>query len=301
MTTTFNPADLRKLYIPPKDSSGEDNGQVTIIAGSELFHGAALLATTVASRIVDMVFFTSPFEPLKHVADKVKSDLFSFIWVPFDEVEKYIEKSDAVLMGPGFMRYKTENIEQRTKEREKQFHLFQSHADREGHRTRKLTRHLLEKFPDKKWVIDGGSLQVMEASWIPKNAIVTPNKHEFQKLFGVPFNNFNLNEIEKMVEIMARKYTCNVVLKGSITYVSDEAQTIRVEGGNAGLTKGGTGDVLAGLTVALLAKNDPFLAACSASYVIKYAADEIYKEKGTFYNADDVGERIPEVLHQLLT
>ncbi len=300
MSNVFSLSDLKKLYIPPSNSSGEDNGQVTIIAGSELFHGAPMLATTLASRIVDMVFFTSPFEPLKEVADKVKSELFSFIWIPFHEVEKYIEKSDAVLMGPGFMRFRTEGIEQKTIRRMRSF-INGSHEDREGHRTRKLTRHLLEKFPKKKWVIDGGSLQVMEAGWIPKDSIITPNKHEFQKLFGVPFNNFNLNEIEKMVEIMARKHKCIIVLKGPITYVSDGTQTVRVEGGNAGLTKGGTGDTLAGLIVALLAKNDPFLAACSASYVIKYAADEIHKEKGTFYNADDVAERIPESLARLIT
>lgn len=286
MANTFDPSDLKRLYIPPTNSSGEDNGQIAIIAGSELFHGAPMLATTVASRIVDMVFFTSPFEPLKDVADKVKSELFSFIWVPFDEVEKYIEKSDAILIGPGFMRFTSEKRIPTT-------------YGGNGKKSRAITKHLLTKFPQKKWVIDGGSLQVMEASWIPERAIVTPNKKEFQMLFDVPFPSLNLNEIEKMVEIMARKYKCIIVLKGPTTYVSDGTGTIRVEGGNAGLTKGGTGDVLAGLTVALLAKNDPFLAACSASYVIKYAADELYQHVGTNYNADDVAKRIPGILRNL--
>lgn len=280
----FNPTELKKLYVPPSDSSGEDNGQVTIIGGSELFHGAPLLAITSASRIVDMVFFASPYKPMKDIADKIKSELLSFIWVPWNDVENYIEKSDACLIGSGLMRFSSE------KDR------FKRMLDTNGRRTKHITEYLLKEFPYKKWVIDAGSLQTMKAEWIPKDAIITPNKKEFQMLFDIHFASFNLNEIEKAVEIVARRHRCIVVLKGPTTFVSNGEETVRVEGGNPGLTKGGTGDVLAGITVALLAKNDPMLAACSASYVIKKAADELYKEVGVNYNADEVARKIPEVL-----
>jgi len=69
-----------------------------------------------------------------------------------------------------------------------------------------------------------------------------------------------------------------------------------VKGGNAGLTKGGSGDTQAGLTAALLAKNEPFFAAASAAYLIKASADEIHKRVGVYYNATDVAEEIPRVL-----
>ena len=59
------------------------------------------------------------------------------------------------------------------------------------------------------------------------------------------------------------------------------------------MTKGGTGDVHAGLTVALLTKNDPFLAASSASFIIKEAADNLFKKVGVNYNADDLTDEIP--------
>ena len=39
--------------------------------------------------------------------------------------------------------------------------------------------------------------------------------------------------------------------------------------GNAGMTKGGTGDVLAGLVAALYCKNEAFLSACAGSYINK--------------------------------
>ena len=52
----FEKNKLKMLYKPPLKSSGEDNGQITVIGGSKLFHGAPLLSLKVASRIVDMVF-----------------------------------------------------------------------------------------------------------------------------------------------------------------------------------------------------------------------------------------------------
>src|SRR5260221_12177377 len=196
MTTAFNPKDLKKLYTPPPNSSGEQNGQVTIIGGSELFHGAPLLSLTVASRIVDMLFLTSPFKPLEKITNEIKSKLFSFIWTPWADVEKYIEKSDAVLIGPGMMRYKSSKFKvQRIAA------TSLSKLDSTGKKTRRLVERLLHEYAHKKWVIDAGALQTMDAEWIPKGSIITPNKKEFKLLFGVEFNNFNLNEMEKMVEI----------------------------------------------------------------------------------------------------
>ena len=91
----FNPSALKKLYIPEANSVGEQNGQITIIGGSSLFHGAPLLSLKVASRIVDMVFLASPERSVGRVAELMKSKLQSFIWIPFEEVDDYIEKSDA--------------------------------------------------------------------------------------------------------------------------------------------------------------------------------------------------------------
>ena len=107
----FDRTQLKKLYRPESDSSNEDNGQVTIIGGSKLFHGAPLLSLKIASRIVDMVFFASPEPSLESIVQKLKSKLFSFIWIPWEDVDAYIEKSDAVLIGPGMMRYRSEKRE----------------------------------------------------------------------------------------------------------------------------------------------------------------------------------------------
>jgi len=275
----FSPQELKKLYKPARESAGEDNGQVTIIGGSSLFHGAPLLALKTASRIVDMVFFASPEPSLGRIAEQIKSSLSSFIWVPWEEVGEYIEKSDAVLIGPGFMRFRSEKVP----------HGERHHACDEACKlTTEITEELLKGFPQKKWVIDAGSLQVMEADWIPKGAIVTPNKKEYELLFG------DLDTQEA-----ARKYTCTIVRKGPKTLVCDEDNCIQISNGNAGLTKGGTGDILAGLTVALFAKNDALGSASSASFLVKAAADELYEKVGTNYNADDLAEALPETFRKL--
>ena len=279
----FDKKDLQKLFIPAKNSNGEDNGQVTIIGGSELFHGAPLLCLTVASRIVDMVFFTSPEKSVGSIAEKIKSKLLSFIWVPWNEIESYIEKSDAVLIGPGMERYRSEKATEEER----------LSCDEACQLTKSLTENLLAKFPNKKWVIDAGSLQTIDPKFIPENAILTPNKKEFKILFGEKFS--ESNALKK-----AKEYNCIIVVKGPITYVFNNHEVIEIGGGNAGMTKGGTGDVQAGLTVALLAKNDPMLSACAAAYIIKATADELYKIKGIYYNADDLALKIPEILNILI-
>jgi len=85
-----------------------------------------------------------------------------------------------------------------------------------------------------------------------------------------------------------------------LTIVCSPENWVVIEGGNAGLTKGGTGDVLAGLTVGLAAKNQPFLAAAASSFILKKAAGELYKKVGFAYNADDLAEEVPRGLGEFL-
>ena len=278
MNILFKSDDLKKLWKPKEDSSGEDNGQITIIGGSRLFHGAPMLAVKAASRLVDMVFFGSPERDLKNVAK-----LNSFIWVPWGEIDEYVKKSEAALIGPGFMRFRSEGASDEEK----------AACDEECRKTKEITQRLLQKFPEKKWVIDGGSLQVMDPRWIPKNAILTPNKHEYEMLFSAQYSALNAQK-------NAQKYKCVIVYKGPVAHVTDGETTYEVGGGNAGLTKGGTGDVLAGVIVGLLAKNPPLLAAAAGTYVLKKTAEQLYKKVGYNFNADDVAEEVFGALERLV-
>lgn len=273
----FGVEDLKKLWQPESNSAGEDNGQVTIVGGSELFSGAPLLSLVGASRLVDMVFLATPLQD-KAIAQNVAlfSKLRSVIWIPREDLDLYVKKSDAILIGPGLMRYHK--------------NISNDHVlDGAGTDTKMLTKYLLHKFPERKWVIDGGSLQVMEATWIPQGSILTPNSHEFKILFD------GMTPIEA-----AKKYSCTIVLKGPTTSVTDGQTTYEVDGGNAGLTKGGTGDTLAGIIVGLLAKNEPILAAAAGSLIIKKTAEYLETQVGLNFNADDVAENVFKVYQNLL-
>jgi NAD(P)H-hydrate epimerase len=272
----FGNEDLRRLWKQNNDSSGEDNGQVTIIGGSELFSGAPIMSTLACSRIVDMVFLATP-EVDKTIIrrEELFSKLRTVIWIPEEEVEVYVEKSDAVLIGPGFMRYKSELQNDPDKSVK---------CDEACARSRELTKKLLLGKRNRKWVIDGGSLQVMDPEWIPTGAVITPNKKEYQMLFG-----------ETQIEDACAKYKCVIVRKDVISVVSDGQTTYEVQGGNAGLTKGGTGDVLAGVIVGLLAKNDPLLAAAAGSFLVKRTAEILEERVGLNFNADDVADKVFEV------
>ncbi|HVZ66645.1 MAG TPA: NAD(P)H-hydrate dehydratase [Patescibacteria group bacterium] len=268
----FNPELLKKLYKPASDSHKGENGKVMIIAGSHLFHAASIWPLTVASRIVDMVFYSS-VETNNKIIESIKAEFRDGIIVPRDRVEDYINEADSILIGPGLPR--EEGIEAGDDD------------------TKELTERLFSKYPNKKWVVDGGSLQVITPDLLPKTSIITPHRAEFKKLFGV-------EPTDESAKTVAEKYGIVVLLKGEHDTVASSKESVIVSGGNAGMTKGGTGDVLAGLVASLYAKNDAYLSACAASYINKKAGESLEKKMGIYFNGSDLALEIPIVMKDLL-
>ncbi len=264
----FNPEEIRKLYIPPSDSHKGQNGKLLMIGGSHLFHAASLWALTVASRIVDMVFYSSVPEN-NEIVLRAKEEFRSGIVVPRGKIEAYMEEADCILIGPGLPR--PEGSEARDDD------------------TKKLTEKLLSKFPDKKWVVDGGSLQVIDPGVLPKNSIITPHQNEFETLFGLAPTEDNASK-------MAKKFGIIILLKGEKDIICSPEKCLELPGGNAGMTKGGTGDVLAGLVAALACKNDLFLAASAGSYINKKAGEDLFKKVGYNFNSTDLANQIPKTM-----
>jgi hydroxyethylthiazole kinase-like uncharacterized protein yjeF len=275
MTTSmeeFNVSELKKLYIPPSHSHKGQNGKVLVIGGSKLFHAAPLWALSIASKIVDMVFFAS-VEDNNEIVMRAKEEFRNGIVVRREHLEDYVTEADSILIGPGLVRTEGE----------------QPGDDN----TKMLTETLLKKYPHKKWVIDGGSLQVISPEILPKTAILTPHKKEFEQIFG-------LVPSKEAVATMSRKYEVVVLAKGEADIVSSPQESTIVSGGNAGMTKGGTGDVLAGLVAALYAKNDGYLAACAASFFNKKAGESLSEKVGLYFNASDLVNEIPQVMKKYL-
>ena len=91
-----------------------------------------------------------------------------------------------------------------------------------------------------------------------------------------------------------------ILFKGEKDVVCSPTECVEVAGGNAGMTKGGTGDVLAGLVAALSCKNDVFLAAKAGSFINKKAGDNLFRKVGPYFNASDLCDEIPKVLKELI-
>ena len=107
----------------------------------------------------------------------------------------------------------------------------------------------------------------------------------------------DLNERVKMIKNFANDHEVTVLLKGAIDLISDGQEVRANRTGNAGMTVGGTGDVLAGLTGALFARCDsPLEAAASSAFINGAAGDLAFKEFGYGLLATDVIDYIPAVM-----
>ena len=279
---------FKNLYRSPEDSHKGHNGKLTIIGGSKLFHGASLWSLKIASRIVDMVFY-SPVEENIEIANKLKSELYDFICIPRNKVDDYIKESDAVLIGPGLVRGS------------KQY----TGTEESGEETRKLTQRLLSKFPEKKWIIDAGSLQMMDAKWLLdlKQVVITPHIGELSQLFNESIeqlNNLTIEQLSNLISQKANDYGCTIVLKGPQDIVCSPEKCVYDPQGNPGMTKGGTGDILAGLIAALACKNDLFLASCAGVFAEGMAGDRLFGKVGPYFNSSDLCDELPKVLLELM-
>lgn len=293
---TVTKEDFKKLYKPLPDSHKGQNGKLVIIGGSHLFHAASLWSLKVASRIVDMVFYSSVPEN-NAIVQKAKEEFRDGIVVPRNQLEHYIDEADCLLIGPGMVRSEKFKVQsEKLQFKIKNLREIDQIQD-EGEQTYYLTQYLFSKYPNKKWVIDAGAFQMMSPEWLKQlngNVIVTPHRKEFETLFK------EKSDKQEAISRKAKEYNCIILLKGPIDIVCSPQECVEVQGGNPGMTKGGTGDVLAGLVAALACKNHMFLAARIGSFVNKKAGDELYKRVGPYFNASDLVDEIPKVMKEIL-
>ncbi len=304
------PSELKLVTLPKRDSHKGQNGRLLIIGGSHLFHSASLWALKVATRIVDLVHYSSVSENNQLVSD-LKKEFRDGIVVERSEIESYIKEDDCILIGPGMMR--SEGAKRIT------YHVsriteIESIKD-EGVQTAALTDYLLRKYPHKHWVIDAGALQTLDVDLIPKNAVLTPHLQEFSQLVErdekLGIKKFGKDvSLKEQIEMFAKRHQCILIVKGEVDLLCDgrtsdgrvciPSEIKGIKGGNAGMTKGGTGDVLAGLIGALVCKNDPWVATVAGAYINKQAGEALFKKVGYFFNASDLTDEIPKVMKKLL-
>ena len=106
--------------------------------------------------------------------------------------------------------------------------------------------------------------------------ILTPHPGEMSRLTGLSVGTV-LDDPISAAQKYARQWCCTVLLKCAATVVSDGRRTRFVAEGNAGLGKGGSGDVLTGIITGLLAQGvESYDAACLGSYLLGTSAERAF-------------------------
>lgn len=266
---------ITHVTLPKAESHKGQNGRVLIVGGSPLFHAASLWSAEVISHFADMVHYASTSDN-NEILQSLKKTFRNGIAVKREQLSEYLLEDDVTLIGPGL---------ERTEE------------------TRKLTLNIIRTIGEKQLVLDAGSLQMMKPDWLrelSQKAVITPHQKEFEALFSVSVANMSESETMQIVQQKAAECNCVILMKAITDYVSDGERSVVIHGGNQGLTKGGTGDILAGLVSGLLTVTDRFTACVLASFILKRSADRLFSTHGYWYNNSHILTTIPKVVHELL-
>ncbi|HSG69879.1 MAG TPA: NAD(P)H-hydrate dehydratase, partial [Planctomycetaceae bacterium] len=248
--------------LPERPQSGHKGtfGKCLIVAGSRGMSGAAVLAGLGALRAgAGLVYLAVPDK----ILDIVASVEPSYLTVPLpsdsqgridlegdDTLFEKASAMTAVAIGPGIGQ--SEDLHQ-------------------------LVARIYENL-DRPLVVDADGLNNLAGSTLlqtrtAKPRILTPHPGELSGLSGIPIPQIQ-NKREQVALEYARLTGAIVVLKGAGTIVTDGERLYVNDTGNSGMGTGGTGDVLTGILVSLLAQGmQPFDAASLAVYLHGLAGD----------------------------
>jgi NAD(P)H-hydrate epimerase len=258
--------DLWLMGRRAKESHKGDSGRILVIGGGPYTGAPALSAMAALRAGADIVTVAAPraaartisgYSPNLIVQELSKDHLCK---EDLAVLEKQIARHDVVVMGMGLGRHP------------------------------ETMQALAGIIPlCKKTVIDADALQPD----LPLKGIVTPHAGEFLRISGINLVDLDYRERVEPLRAFAREKGLVVLLKGKVDLISDGELVRANTTGNPGMTVGGTGDVLAGVTAAFYARSSALRAATAAAYVNGRAGDLVYPEKDFGMVATDVIEKIP--------
>lgn len=280
--------DILKNIYPkrPKVCRKYDYGLLLVIGGSEFYSGSPALTALAAFRSgVDMVRIIAP----KRAADIIASftpDLAAYPlkggWLTKEHLAILLEMTEgaravsrgktAVVIGGGMGR--SEETQEVILEYLSQVSVpVVIDAD---------AIHAVGKKPE---IISG------------KNFLVTPHTYEFFVLTKKEVYQLSDEEKIKMVQKEAKRLQTTILLKGGVDIISDGKEVALSKTGTSFMTVGGTGDTLAGIAGAIIARGiNPFEAGQAAAYINGLAGEIAGKKLGESVMATDLIEAISEVL-----
>ncbi len=249
------------------DSHKGDFGKVLVVAGSEDYAGAAVLTSTACEAILrsgaDLAVACCPEKIAWLVNEKIPDVITKkfegryFVESQADEIIEMSEDYDLVLIGPGL-----------------------------GKNSRSFAKKIVENVSMPK-VIDADAIHASNLKKV-NNAVFTPHEKEFEELLensGLTKDDYR----ERLADNV-------ILLKGREDEIISKDRIVKNKTGNAVMTKGGTGDVLAGLTAGFIAQaNSLFKAACMAAYLNGAVGDVLKKERGDTFIASDIVDNLHKV------
>ncbi|WMM33386.1 NAD(P)H-hydrate dehydratase [Shouchella clausii] len=258
-----------------------DNGRVGIIAGSEAMPGAAALAGSAAVRSgAGFTTIATVAQNVPVIASHVKEAMYTIFsekhgyLAPTEaELAAFMDNKQSIAVGPGLGRTPA---------------------------LTKMVAYLLVHFKGV-LILDADALHCLkECGPIVQErtapTVITPHPGEMAMLIDQSVSYVNKNRFE-VAESYAEQYGVYVVLKGPNTIVAEPSGCISVNvTGNAGLAKGGSGDVLTGMVAALVARQRIQPALSSAVFFHGYAADLLAKQRQVLatITPSDIIEHLPE-------
>lgn len=282
-----------KLPKRKSDSHKGDNGLVLAVGGSEDFVGAAALAGMAALRSgCDLVKIIAPEKAAWAInalsPDLVTMKLKDSCFKPrhFNAIKKSMEKFDVLLIGNGIGLNKE---------------------------TKKFCRKTIKSIKNLK-VIDADAIKSISMN-DAENSIITPHSKELEyflinsKIKKSIINKINntkkIQEKSQLIKKITQKFLNKsniILLKGKIDTIISKNKIFCNKTGNAGMTKGGTGDVLAGLCAGFLAQSKDILqSAINAAYFNGLIGDILLKKKKGFtYLASDMAEEIKGIRKRIV-
>ncbi len=269
-----------KLPKHKKSSHKGQNGRLLIIGGSEDYVGSLVLAGLAALRSgCDWVTIAAP-EKTAWAANCCSPDLITkklkgkaITGSHLNELLAFSKKFDAVLIGNGIGL---------------------------SSETKKFCQRFIRRC-EKPLIIDADALKVISLNDVPYG-VMTPHKGELALLLKNSRMQPDLSLSPSTIGKIQRKLGDNVLLvKGPIDHIITKDQVFYNNTGNEGMTKAGTGDVLAGLIAGLIAQGVPLLESSKAgAYINGTVGDLLLKKKGYYsFLASDIARDIGDLVSRL--
>ena len=281
MERLAGPGDVRLVLRRREKSSHKgDNGRILIVGGGP-FAGAPALSALASLRTgADWVTIATP----RNVAPIIASVSPNLIVQPLSGSGSILTEDD---VSPVLNLMRMHDV------------LVIGMGLGAAEETKRAVKSIIEDESVKKAVVDADGLYGLDLplkASKSRQVIITPHAGEFSKMDAQNPPADGEERLEFIREFSLRNRVVTL-LKAAHDVISD-GKRIKVNvTGNAGMTVGGTGDVLSGITGALFATaGDAFEVATAAAFISGSAGDAAFRDKGLSLLATDVVEAIPAIL-----